>query len=78
MRRAIAGVRCARLSAEGDGFAVLVAAIGVAAIAGFELQQRQMARIGFDTAELEGLFAFENRHDPSGHGGVAFPQFARA
>src|SRR5580692_7625711 len=66
MRRAIAGVLAARLTAEGDGFAFLIAAIGVAAIAGFELQQRQMSRIGFDTAKLDSLFAFEDRHDPSG------------
>jgi hypothetical protein len=78
MRRAIAGVRNTRLIAEGDGFALLVTAIGVAAIAGFKLQQRQMARIGFDAAELDGLLAFENRHDPSGEGSVAFPQFLRA
>jgi hypothetical protein len=33
MRRAIAGILPARPTAEGDGFALLVTAIGVAAIA---------------------------------------------
>src|ERR1700722_13587588 len=36
-----------------------------------------MARIGFDAAKLDGLFAFENRRDPSGQGSVAFPHLVR-
>jgi hypothetical protein len=42
------------MAAEGDGLALLVAAIRVAAIAGRKFDQRQMARIDFDAAELTG------------------------
>ena len=63
MRRAIAGVLAARPAAEGDGFALFVAAIGIAAIPGLKFRQRQMARIGFDAAEPDGLVPFEDGHE---------------
>jgi hypothetical protein len=40
------------MAAKGDGFAVLVAAEGIAAIVWLQLQQRQMARHDGDAAQL--------------------------
>jgi hypothetical protein len=39
MGRAIAGTRATRMTAEGDGFALFVAAVGVAAIAAFQFDE---------------------------------------
>ena len=39
------------MAAESNGFAFGIAAIGVAAITGFEFNQREMARHDFDAAE---------------------------
>src|ERR1700722_10056623 len=66
MQRAVAGTPPARMPAEGDGFGLFVAAVRVATIDGLKFGQRQMARIDLDTTKLDGLLAFENRHDPSG------------
>src|ERR1700761_1036565 len=74
---AITGVFAAGPAAEGDGLAFLIAAIRVAAIAGFEFEQGQMTRIGLDAAKLDGLFALENRHYPSGQRCIALPQLVR-
>src|SRR3979411_2606635 len=52
------------MTAEGDGFAVLIAAVGVAAITGFEVSKRKVARVDFDAAELWHLRRRENRHWP--------------
>ena len=61
-----------RVTAESNGFAFLVAAVGISAIAGFKIHQRKMARIDLDAAELGGLLALEPRHQPHGFGHVAF------
>ena len=45
MRRAVARTRAARMTAEGDDFALFVAAIGIAAIAVLQLNQRKTARL---------------------------------
>src|SRR5258708_4500560 len=45
------------MAAEQDGFALLVAAIGVAALAIFEIDQRHQPRAETDTAELDRLSA---------------------
>ena len=55
MRRAVARTFAPRMAAESDGFALLVAALGGAAIAGLEIDQRQMARIDFDAAAKIGM-----------------------
>src|SRR5216684_9240754 len=64
------------MAAEGDGLALLVAAVRVAAIAGREIHQRQMARIDFDAAELDRL-RLENRHDPQELRLMALAQFVK-
>jgi hypothetical protein len=51
----------ARVAAKSDGFAVRVATVWVAAITGFEFNQRKMPRVDCDTAQFERLRAFENR-----------------
>src|SRR4030081_2877056 len=77
MRSAVACTLATGVTAKGNGFALLVAAIRVAAIAASKLDQGKMARIDFDTAEFYRLGAFENRHGPHELGCVAFTQFAK-
>jgi hypothetical protein len=60
---------------KSDGFALLVAAIGVAAIARFEINQRKMARIDPDTAKLDGLRCARKSAPPNELGYMAFARF---
>ena len=53
MPEAVARALALRMTAERDGFAVGVATIGIPAIAGFQLYQRQMARHDLDAAEFD-------------------------
>ena len=55
MRRAIARARPPRMAAKGDGFALFVAAVGIAAIAPSEIDQRKMTRLDLDAAQLDRL-----------------------
>src|SRR4051812_21038952 len=64
MRRAVARAHAAAVAAESNGFALGVAAIGVAAITGFEFDQREMARQDFGAAEGRCFRALENWHRP--------------
>src|SRR4051812_36608650 len=59
MRRAVTRTRAARMAAEGDGFALFVPAVRIAAIAVFEFDQGKVTRIGFDAAQLD-RFRFLN------------------
>jgi hypothetical protein len=54
MRGTIARALAPWVTAEGDGFALLVAAVKIPAIAGFNIYQRKMARIDLDAAQLAG------------------------
>src|SRR5450631_1081669 len=65
------------MTAEGDGFAVLVTAIGIAAIAGFEIDQDEMTRHDFDASEFYRLRGFDLWHGPHEPGGVAFARLVR-
>src|ERR1700736_2390144 len=62
MRRAGADTFPPRMTAEGDSFALLVAAIGIAAIAGLEIDQRKMPRHDFDAAQLRHFRRIEHRY----------------
>src|SRR5262245_9825212 len=53
MRRAIARARLTRMTAEADRLAVLVAAIGIAAIAALEREQRDQARLDADASQFD-------------------------
>src|ERR1700733_12010055 len=64
MRGAVAGAEALRVTAKGDGLPLLVPAIGVAAIAVFQLHERQMAWVDFNAAKLHGLDTFDRRHRP--------------
>src|SRR3954449_8313992 len=50
------------MAAEGDRFAIRLAAIRVTAIARFELEKRKMARHEFDAAEFWCLCLFEHSY----------------
>src|ERR1041384_2320814 len=52
MRRAIARTPAPGMTAEGNDLAFLVTAIRIAAIALLEIDQRETARVDFDTAKL--------------------------
>jgi len=52
------------MTAEGDGLPLLVAAIGIAAIASFQVRQRDVARINLDTAKRDPLDWFEDGATP--------------
>ena len=67
MRRAIAHAREPGMTAKGDGFAVLVPAIGVSTIAVFEVDQRLQARCDSDAAQFDGFGLFLRRQRPSGY-----------
>lgn len=60
VRGAIIRTSTARVTAKGDRFTILVAAVRKAAIALFELDQREMARIDLDTAKLDHLVPLEH------------------
>ena len=64
MRRAITRTRAARMTAEGDGLALFVAAIRIAAIAALQLDQGKMPRFDPDAAQLDRLDLFEHRRRP--------------
>src|SRR5258707_5371331 len=59
------------MTAKGDGLALLVAAVGIAAIAAFELSEGKMARIDFHAAQFDRLSVLENRLGPNELGCVA-------
>src|SRR6266702_253728 len=61
MRRAIAGAGMARMTAEGDLLSVLVAAIGIAAVASFELDKRDQARPDTDAAQIDRFGRLQRR-----------------
>jgi hypothetical protein len=50
------------MAAEGDGFALLVTAVRVAAIAPFQFDQGQMTRIDLDAAQFDRLRLLKWRH----------------
>src|SRR6476659_6057561 len=52
MRAAITRTRAARMTAEGDGFALFIAAIGIAAIATLQLGQGKMPRFDVHATQL--------------------------
>src|SRR5262249_53897578 len=80
MRSAIARAFAARMAAKGDGFPIRVAAVGETAIAAFQLDQREVAGIDLDAAELHLLDPLEHRTVPEEFqrpeivGGAPFPQ----
>ena len=51
VRGAIARAATARVTAKSDRFTIPVAAIRKAAVGGFELDQRKMTRVDFNTAK---------------------------
>src|ERR1700749_3945505 len=75
---AIAGVLAPRMAAEGDRLALLVAAVGVAAIARFKLDQREMARLDLQAQQRWQIDAFEDRYEPFRRGGESFAQVMQA
>src|ERR1700686_1760633 len=76
MRRAVARAVAPRMAAKGDGFALRVAAVGVAAVAGFEIDQGEMPRHDLDTAEFCRFRPFENRRRPRKPGCPALARLA--
>src|SRR5215213_606977 len=64
MRRAVARTRAAWIAAEGDGFSLLIAAVGVTAIALLQLDQGKMPRLDPDAAQLDRFHLFEHRRRP--------------
>src|SRR5450432_834164 len=78
MRPAVAGAQKPWMAAEQDDVAVLVAAIGVAAITGFEVDQRHQPRTEADTAELDRLGPLAHWRRFQGFGLAAFAEFLRA
>src|SRR6476660_2943218 len=77
MRSTIARALASRVCAKSNGFALLLPAIGVTAIARLEICERKMARIDLDTAELDGLRAPESRHRRDELGRMVFARSAR-
>ena len=61
MWRAIARTRAARMTAESDGLALLIAAVGIAAVAAFQLDQGEMPQFDRHTAQLDRLDLLEHR-----------------
>src|SRR5271169_4088674 len=59
MRRAVARALAPRVTAEGDRLALFVATVGVAAVAGREVNERKVTRRGFDASELCRLRSLE-------------------
>jgi len=64
MRRAVARALSARVTAKGDGFAFLVPAVGVTAVAVLKLDEREMTRLDFQAAERRLLGPPENGGTP--------------
>src|SRR5215207_5536458 len=64
MRRAVARTRAAWMAAEGDGLTLLIATVGVTAIALLQLDQGKMPRLDLDAAQLDRLHLFEHRRRP--------------
>src|SRR5437764_4549603 len=52
------------MTAKGDGFAVFVAPVRIATVAGFKLAKREVTRIGFDAAQLWHINRSEDRKRP--------------
>ena len=65
------------MTAEGDDLAIRVTAIGVAAIAVFQLEQRQMPRDDIGGAQLFDFGGFERRWEPPKIGDTISAQLAR-
>src|SRR5260370_39571250 len=76
-RSAVACPLAPGVTKKADGFALPVTAVGIAAVAAFELDQGKPARIDFDAAQLERLRALENRHRPRELGCIALAQSAQ-
>src|SRR5712671_2847499 len=72
MRRAVARTWTARMTAEGDGFALLVTAIGIAAVAALQIDHGKMARLDLDAAELGNFDPFDCRQWPMKSGRSRF------
>src|SRR5882724_1537178 len=66
------------MTAKGDGFTVLVAAVRVAATAAVEIDQRQQARTDADTAEFHWLSAIGRRPPLARLGRATLARFPRA
>ena len=64
MRRAVARAWTARMTAEGDGLALLVASIGVVAISTPQIDQGKVPRLDLDAAQWLRFGPFERRHRP--------------
>ena len=64
MRRAVARALSARVTAKGDGFAFLVPAVGVTAVAVLKLDEREMTRLDFYAAQRRPLSPPENGGTP--------------
>src|ERR1700693_180673 len=65
------------MAAEGDGFTLLVSAIGVSAVAASEFRQRQMARDDVGRAELFDFGGFEDGRQPPKLGNPALADSVR-
>ena len=68
MRRAITRTRSTRVTAEGDGFVLFLAAIGIATIAGLKLDQGEMARFDISTTQFRLGHLVKHRQRPVGPG----------
>src|SRR3982074_2226509 len=77
MRSAVARALAARVTAKGYGFAVGIAAVGISAVATFQLHEGEMARIDFDAAQLGRLGAREDRNWPNELGSGTFTRFVK-
>src|SRR6266446_9105464 len=64
MGLAISRPRAARMTAEGDGLALFIAAIGVAAIAPLQLYQGEMPWLDRYAAQLDRFDLLEHRRRP--------------
>jgi hypothetical protein len=65
------------MTAEGDGFALLLAAEGIAAIRCIEIHQREMTRHDLDAAEPWRLHALESRRLPLEFRRMLLARFAK-
>ena len=70
MRAAITQTRAARMTAEGDGLALFVAAIRIAAIAALQLDQGTMPRFDANTAQFDRHGLFEDWRRPGKRGAL--------
>src|SRR5882724_5635519 len=64
MWRAVARPRLPWMTAKGDRLTLFVATVRIVAVAIRKFDQRQMARLNLDTAQLGGLGVFQRRRRP--------------